>query len=438
MSNSWSVLTDTGLRNPAADGLHRSKTIISHLFGHILSFETSFVLFMFAGIYKADPRFSWIPVDLTMAFMTINIIVGMGILMRRKFMVGRGALFLVLLYLLFVAYAISSLWWTPGSGYSTSKTISISIIIPWTIAASALIISPDPQRLRRLLIMLFLFSFWIAIEGHIGYLHTKKDWSVTVMNGSYLGVGRVVGIGALILLGYVLFYRSHMLIKLAGLCVFGYFIYILLIMGGRGPLLATLLGMLLPLLFSVRFIANTIKLRGYMFVVLSILIVCGVVITYLILSQETTQTINRMLLLFGNNHDLGNSGNTRAMYYEDSIGFWQQSPIFGHGIGSFPTMYGYPTSYRLYPHNLFLEVLVELGLVGLGLLVMFFVAGVRYIFPLGRFQIHLHNLIPLMLLANTFFNAQVTGDLNDNRFFFCTLALLPLLRIPEREGELRI
>ena len=34
----------------------------------IVSFETTLVLYLFASLYKGDPRFAWIPIDPTAMF----------------------------------------------------------------------------------------------------------------------------------------------------------------------------------------------------------------------------------------------------------------------------------------------------------------------------------------------------------------------------------
>lgn len=76
--------------------------------------------------------------------------------------------------------------------------------------------------------------------------------------------------------------------------------------------------------------------------------------------------------------------NQRQIYFVDAGNAILKQPLFGVGFGSFgASIYG--EDRRLYPHNLFLEVLVELGVVGLGLLV-YFLAGAWRIFSLSHYK----------------------------------------------------
>src|ERR1035437_1758125 len=63
----------------------------------------------------------------------------------------------------------------------------------------------------------------------------------------------------------------------------------------------------------------------------------------------------------------------RLGYYGAALDSWLKRPLLGWGIGGWSMAYWHQ-DIREYPHNLFLEVLVEQGLVGL-LLLSFFQIG---------------------------------------------------------------
>jgi hypothetical protein len=48
----------------------------------LVSFESLFILFLVCGTYKTDPRFSSIPVDLTVLFFAVGIAMGAVIIYR--------------------------------------------------------------------------------------------------------------------------------------------------------------------------------------------------------------------------------------------------------------------------------------------------------------------------------------------------------------------
>lgn len=104
----------------------------------------------------------------------------------------------------------------------------------------------------------------------------------------------------------------------------------------------------------------------------------------------------------------------RDILYDQVVAFWQSSPIFGHGLGSFSLISSWD-----YPHNLFMEVLAEFGIIGwillfIPLLYLLIVSAVRW-----RYIDHCTlGVFILFLIA-----AQVSGDIFDSRMVF----LLPVL-----------
>ncbi len=128
------------------------------------SFELIFVLFLFAGRFKADPRLLWVPVDITALFFGLSVVVGFWILLRRGFRVSRKSFFLALLAVLFVTWVLVSLLWTPGHIYARQKSLFIATLTLWPFLACALIIAPDKRRLRRFFIVLALFTIWLVLE----------------------------------------------------------------------------------------------------------------------------------------------------------------------------------------------------------------------------------------------------------------------------------
>jgi len=47
--------------------------LLRRAYGYLLSFETTLVMLLFAGIYKDDPRFAWMPVDVTAVFFVLSL-----------------------------------------------------------------------------------------------------------------------------------------------------------------------------------------------------------------------------------------------------------------------------------------------------------------------------------------------------------------------------
>jgi O-antigen ligase len=82
--------------------------------------------------------------------------------------------------------------------------------------------------------------------------------------------------------------------------------------------------------------------------------------------------IGRFELTFDENVDLRTVTAGRSMLLEIGWGLWQVSPIIGHGWAAFSNLVGGAT------HNVYLEYLVNLGLIGFVLFILLWYRIVQY------------------------------------------------------------
>jgi len=177
-----------------------------------------------------------------------------------------------------------------------------------------------------------------------------------------MGAGRVLGLGALILLAYRLFFARGLARKIVAIALFLFLGFVLLILGGRGPFLATLVGAAVPLFLGLRVsLPSRVVVRRFVFPLLWLMLASLVIIAYLLVSGKALATLARLALLVTSPYS-GGSG-VRLDRFAAAIGVWSKALLFGHGIGSFPVLAGLG-DVRAYPHNLVLEILAELGLGG--------------------------------------------------------------------------
>lgn len=397
-----------------------------------LSFELLFVLFLFAGLYKADPRLEWVPVDLTVLFFVLSVISGFVIMLKRGFAFQKKPLVLVLLYVAFAGYVLLSYLWTPGKVYSTQKMLYMWTLVLWAFTAPALIISVDTSRLKRLAIIYILFSSIVAIEALMQYSMAGQQGFLTVFGSNYLGLGRVIGLAFLLLLAYLVFWARNIYWKLFTIVIASLYLWLLLAAGGRGPLLATVLSALIPFIFAIHLNLKrkTVRVRNY---VVPMLIIGIVAISLFVCLAETghmTQTYSRLLVL--NQAGMGDSAGARLQHYTHAIQYWKQAPIFGYGIGSWPIIND-GIDMRGYPHNIILEILVELGLIGLLIFFSLIIYALLLLAPVKSIGDEPIKLSLLMLMVYVLLNSMVSGDIPDNRLLFSCIGLMPAI-IYGREG----
>ena len=407
-----------------------------HLLGKgmsaLFSFESLFLLFLFAGRYKAAEWLQWVPVDLTALFFCLSILSGLLILRRRRFKVRRDALALALLALAFVTYCVISLAWSPGRVYARQKAFFIATLTLWPLVACALIIGHDRSRLRRFVVLLVVFSTWLAAESVMARMQRGGRGSISVLGGNYLGAGRTIGLGALSTLAFGLFFAQSRLQNTIAALFFGFLVVTLSVLGGRGPFLATIAGGLVPLLLGLR-VAISGQLKGRRYAV-KLLVVSGVVIILAACIVLLAHTLPWTFARLRNLSLEDGSAAKRLGWYRVAIQLWQQRPFEGHGIGSFPVLVVVSDS-RLYPHNLVLEILAELGIFGMLLFAAVVWFALKDLGPLNAIRADPWRLLVAMFFANAVFNAMISGDIPDNRVLFAVLGLMAFAR-HDRETRL--
>jgi O-antigen ligase len=389
----------------------------------IVSFEALLVLYLFASIYKSDPRFAWLPASATALFFALSVVVGSFIIVRSP--IRKKSLPIIFAMVCLVVWLWVSLAWSPSRIYGPDKAFQMATLALWALIAGALIIAPDPERVRRLFTMILLLALWGGIDAILAYLVTGGPYRVTTVEGEVVGghliLGRVCGPGALIALAGWLYGRG----RIAGRLCLGLFLalgFVLAIGGGRGALLSTALPLLIPIGLSLRLTTRKILVsRALLSVLVLLLVAAGGLAVYPTLTGQRLATLDRM-------EQLTRRGNPRSEGFALAAEIWLQAPLIGHGAGSWPLLTGRPEETGRYPHNLFLELLVETGIVGLLLFCALVGVALRPL-SLERMRRDPQALCAMMLFASTLLQAMTSGDLVGARAMFMMLGVLALFAV---------
>ena len=191
---------------------------------------------------------------------------------------------------------------------------------------------------------LFLFSSNIFAVSNL-------DFEIDI----YQNVGFWISLFAICLFHFILkYYKSFRDNKFVLLCLVLCFLislYLLLLGGARGTFLA----------FALALIYLSRSIRDKRFIYLSIFSM-AILSIFILLNQESFLTINRFFSLFDENDQ-----SSRLYFFSQSIQLWTNdinTILFGGGVKSYP-IFTYQNEFGVYPHNVFLEILSELGIVGL-------------------------------------------------------------------------
>ncbi len=168
---------------------------------------------------------------------------------------------------------------------------------------------------------------------------------------SYLSYGSLLGVS------YMLLINNKSIFSLLFKIVIFYF---LIILGGRGPLLA------LILISMINFFINRNNLTTYFKYVFFFFFL---VILYIYLDL-TFIDFDRLNIF--QNYSSDTATTERVYFIGRCIAGFFENPMLGHGIGSTGILIS-GDDIILYPHNLFIEVLSEFGLIGFILFLTIFV-----------------------------------------------------------------
>jgi hypothetical protein len=371
----------------------------------ILDFKGfAFAGFLLAGSFKADPRFNWLPIDMTVLFAALTILCALWAFMKNGFHVHKSLYWMgILLVLLAVP-----LFWTEWIPYATDKVqrfYTLTIIA----AVAPFFLFKTRDDLRRFLHALTLLGLILSWNAAMVLLTNGGQIDrLTSFGSNTISLGRASGMAFVWIAVLALDKRIGIVWAMAWL---GFLGVVMLGSGSRGPLLAALGAVFLLGVFHYwRHAKGFLRFLG-------VLVFVGSMFAYgfSMAPAGSAQRITDSL-----QGKVDDSSLVRIEAYQMS---WQAIQINPQGTGwagfaSKVNLWGGDD--RKYPHDIFIEIFLEEGWVG-GL--FFLCMNVLLLYRTLR-----EGDTPekRALFAMFFFflvNSLVSGDVNDNKELFAFLAL---------------
>lgn len=405
----------------------REARFLAHA-SDFLSIEGAFALFLFSGHYKTLPELQGFPVDLTLFFLVVTLCVICGAFLSGR--IGQFPLTLpVLSMLLFSQYAVATVFWSSLDSLNIDKEWRfLFLTAPSFFIAHA--IAQDPARRERLLRTVTWFSaalllYYVYHKYVLGNGYSPFDEAKDRLGGNtYLTYGTHASIVFIVCLAAAVFgARRQIAAAIAGT---GAALYLLLVIGGRGPLAAAVFAVpLLAFGLVVRSGESLSRVLRLAFLLSSL--AAAAAVSYAVIvhvdgsGPELTEfrTINRYEAQIS--QDDTNSVDERKDGQRFAFHRWLEKPIFGWGIGEFRVK----DSYLEYPHNLLLEILMETGVVGGFLFLIAIVGGLVNCVRLARAPAAgwVEVSIALLFLTDLALHVTEQGYLADDRIFFAWIGL---------------
>lgn len=329
--------------------------------------------------------------------------------------VSRSFAIVLLVWTVFLLYFAISMLWSPSSTYALTKFLRLATICSLLLVAPTMLFA-ETERIYRFCKISIYVAVIVAATIILGFLAPNYARPYAALGvASHLGPGRIIGFGIVVTAYYVLSSERRPQLMTYG-TMLGILLFGILVSESRGPLVAALVS---TVTLVVLFIAveRDDKRLAALFLAASFLAVVSLFVLHFVFGVSIPN-FDRILPLLRGEFDASNQ--RRVRFLRQGALLWLESPILGNGAGSYG-VWIHGVDVEEYPHNVFVETLAELGLIGLLLFGLILAVSLRAI-------VANHERHPIWtLLAGLFLyallNACFSQDLQGNRLVYATIGL---------------
>ncbi|WP_156155469.1 O-antigen ligase [Frigoribacterium sp. MEB024] len=373
----------------------------------------SCVLLLFSGAVKSSPALGWLPFDLTLASASLVVL---GIAIR---LVRAGTSFVVEPKAVLFLVAFLPGWFFGVQNDYASDKLQGMLLTVIAVAGSFYLLANE--RRRRYWVMWFVVLGAAVLLNGLIFPNLEVTLGRLAAEGSNtITAGRATGAALVIAFSLLLVSRGASRIALAALAVV--FAYGMLESGSRGPVFAAALAVVAVAVF----VSRQGKFRRIL------LVAIGLVVAWLFITRSSSSGIERIQGAFASD---GSATASRDAIWAAATRYISDVPQSFTGVGwaNFSSVLrngeALDSGDRQYAHNVVLETLVEGGwIAGLATVVFLVLSLVR----LRRQAVTPVGVVLFAMGVYFVVNAMVSGDVNDNRMMWATLALSWIVPLDHR------
>lgn len=359
-----------------------------------------FALFISSGIIKGVmTEVINLPIDITIVFALLTVLSGINYVPYITLKIVDTKV--IFIWFLFLCFYLSSAIYSISEIYIKSKILGVGINTLTIFIALFYRYNLKVFGFTILVCSIFCSFFYLYQKYALSY----ADFS-SIYSGMYLSVAMFLALGMIITNSIV----EHKI-------VFVVSFVLLLLLGGRGPILFYIVASSIVHVFSfssynLKSIQRLIKLLFAALISLIILIWISTVNDFV--NQQVTHTEERLSLLIDG--DKGSSVNERFKYIETSVEMINDNIFWGAGLAMFPIIYEDNDS-RGYPHNIILELWSETGLFSTLLLMFFLLYSTLSYSPVDSIYRKVYYVCIIFILLNL----MKSSAFEDVKFLFAAL-----------------
>ncbi len=375
-----------------------------------------FGTYLVAGNIKGDPRLSAVPVDLTVLLAVLSAVVALSTLLQRDFAFPKEFKTILLMYLVFAVPAIWTIWGDYGE-------LKASRFFTLTLLSSALpfLLLQSRENVVRFGNVLTALSILLAADAIVIIATNFGAWQegarLLTASADTVALARMLGFASIwILVNNLDKSGSRLAIALISSTLL---LALMFATGSRGPMLA----------YAVSFIAIALMSRSSsasFTLRIALVLFCCVVALWVGSIVAPSASVDRVAASFREDPLSDTRENISVVSRAQAITIAFESiasnPL-GIGWGGLNDFLREHNDDLVYPHNLVLEVVGELGWIP-GLVLLFVIGSV--LVKSGSAALKSEDpVLQAFFSVLVFFlvNSLLSGDLNDNRILFSLLSV---------------
>lgn len=396
--------------------------------GDVLSLETSLVLYVFSGRFKMIPSLRIIPIDLTLLLLVVMVVFALWEVGSRRLKPPPLTVPVVAM-ILFSEFMVASLFWSNLNTINTDKAIHYVVLtLPSFIVGC--MIGSDSQRRERFVRMLAWLSCLILLRycwyryvvgidiGDVAELPVDRG---ELKTNTYAEFGDHAEMVFIMLICLIAFGRRTIMAAVG----LGLTLFVLAATGSRGSLAFSILAILL---LAAGLLLRQYPLKGSLArlsMTVGMMVIVTVIGYFAIGASPDAEsgqfrTVDRFQAQVSGEDT--HSMDVRHRGRDYAFRQWLESPLLGWGIGAFEIH----DDDLKDPHNLPLELLMEMGLIGLMLFAV--PAAVATFAAMGTLRDPWSGsadvALALMALTNVLSQLTIEGSIGNDRILFCFIGLV--------------
>jgi O-antigen ligase len=316
----------------------------------------------------------------------------------------------LVLLLIFSIYASIGMVWSPSYSYGTHKIVRLSSVCVLIFVISGLV-AEQQKRMNRLIRILYAISIIYSLSAIAGPLIFEVSPWVLMGFNDHIFLGRMIGLGFIISVFLsitentfekeIFFYATSIIIFIG-----------LIYSESRQSLIGSIISIGILLLFMIFYYTDRKHSNRSRYILLLSSTAAGVASLTMLTQIMSLPTIRNITPILRGN--FGYSFDIRIEYWNSALELWRLNPILGGGSGSF-AVYITGNDIHAWPHNIFLEILAEFGILGSLLFLSFLLYPIVY---LNFKRDYSRSIFLMSLLIYVVFVASLTGDIESNRILY--------------------